>query len=166
LVRFLLLICLLPGRGDPLVAQSHSGRSDPKSGQKPRNSLKAPSRVEWSYHMTGNLDQAKLSCRGSATVKQTTDSSRRQRLNWRITKQRCQGSHDVDWLHEDGLTGEIYESTSGWRLKNDLPGRGFCLPKVVRKNGRIVSFSLSCTWECRSARNPCAGLAMYVYTDP
>lgn len=123
--------------------------------------------TKWRYRMNGNLDSANLQCSGSASVTEIGASAHPQCLHWRIVKQKCRGSRSVDWLHEDDATGEVCESAQGWELKKDLPGLAVCRPTVVRKNGRVVSVSVSCTWECRSASDPCAGQATYVFTqDP
>ncbi len=117
----------------------------------------------WSYRMRGNLDEKNLSCRGSAAVTMA-ESEGSSCVRWKVAKQQCIGSNAVDWLHEGQPGGQICLRRDEWALRKHLPGRAFCLPRVVSKDGRLVSFSISCTWECRSAKNPCAGQATYEFS--
>lgn len=151
ILRYSLLVCIYVGSQSPAQAPAKGIRQSTRSST-PEN---------WEYKMDGNLDEQNLSCRGPARVTISESSSC---LSWNLAKQQCKGSQSVDWLHENGSTGEICGRPDGWALNKRLPGRGSCVPHVVSRDGRVVSFSLDCTWECRSARNPCSGQATYEFS--
>ena len=127
--------------------------------------LAAPSDTPWDYSMVGDLDNTHLSCSGSAQVSSTNESGHLQCVSWHLSATKCAGTRSVDWLHQFTNDGEICQSPDAWNLKKQLPGRGYCEPEVVVKDDKPVSFSLDCTWECRSADNPCSGSATYKFSQ-
>ena len=123
-----------------------------------------PEHASWNYAMQGNIDAASLRCRGTANISRETEAGRLRCVSWSILKQQCTGNESVDWLHQLHKEGKMCESPNGWVLKSDLPGRAFCIPNVVSKNGALTSFSLSCTWECQSKKYACAGQGSYKFS--
>jgi hypothetical protein len=118
----------------------------------------------WNYRMSGNLDEQNLSCRGTARVTVIGEPGQSKCVEWSVSKQQCKGSRSVDWLHESTTTGRVCEDANGWELKKRLPGRASCVPQVAVKDGEVLSLSVSCTWECRSTKNRCAGQATYEFS--
>jgi hypothetical protein len=120
------------------------------------------SHPSFSFSMRGNLDQESLSCTGSAILTPLTNSYQQPCFQWSISDERCKGSKDADWLHQDSKIGTICKISGEWALTHSLPGRGSCIPKVTfdaRHNvNRII---LDCEWRCRSSDFPCVGSATY-----
>jgi hypothetical protein len=115
--------------------------------------------------MTGNLDNQSLQCTGQAALRKDTEDA--SCWTWEVSKTRCQGSKDVDWLHDSDMTDTVCPiKASGsqiWQLKKELNGRAVCTPTLVLDGQSPVKLTLSCTWECRDPAFPCSGSATYDY---
>jgi hypothetical protein len=127
-----------------------------------------PPRQPWNYRLDANLDDANLRCTGTADLHSRSADASRQCIAWRILEQKCTGSKDADWLHEDDLSGEICRRSAEetWQVTKSLPGRAVCNPSVTLKDGRPAALTISCTWECRGPREACSGAATYRFSIP
>ena len=119
---------------------------------------------DWYYQMNGNLDDSTLSCRGIAHVSHFFNENHQENIKWVISKLRCTGYQEVDWLHDMGDSGRIYFSNNSWQLENSLPGLGSCNVEVTKSsNGDIQSVLIICDWKCRDPEYPCNGQAKYIF---
>lgn len=125
--------------------------------------LTRQSAAPWTYEMHGTLDRARLQCHGIALVTASRDSVPVRSISWKISSQKCGGERTVDWLHADESAGSIQLTGERWELMTDLPGHGACTPRVTTQGSTIERITLTCTWACRSVREPCTGSAMYTF---
>lgn len=117
----------------------------------------------WAYHMDGNLDSETLRCTGAADIALRPSSIEPTYLHWRLVTTSCRGPRHVDWLHAEVDSGTLRKASESWELTRSLPGRSFCTSEV-KLGGAQDSVLLACTWECRSAKEPCSGGATYTFT--
>lgn len=146
----------------PRTAPPVGGDSTSEHRAAPRGGEPRQDSASWSYAMRGQLDDESLRCTGRVRATVSSGAGARRCWSWQIVNRDCSGNRSsVDWLHADANGGEICQRETGWELMTQLPGRAFCSTEAVERRGEPARFVLSCTWECRSAANPCSGQATY-----
>jgi hypothetical protein len=140
-----LLIAILVG----LVFTSSSGGHE-------ENTMPPP----WKYRMSGNLDDANLTCSGEVIVRTSGEDC----WSWDPPRTECKGKTNVDWLHGIERSGKVCHLSSDWELRTLLPGNSFCIVHLMDENGTPEKgFELRCTWRCRERSFPCDGSATYSF---